>query len=113
MAADSSLNVGNDPAVDAFEIARDRDLRILWVRVLNNHTAPVFLNIYDSPAADVTPGTDRVQPSPLEIPAGQPETIPLDVLAGRPVTFLASTTSAGTGASPGAGLEVHVAFESA
>lgn len=109
--------VGNVANTDGLVVqaAEQRSTRILWARCINRHTDEVFVQLYRTADTDqVTPGTDRYQPSGLGIPAdGQPHLLLFDCVSakGDGFTFLASTVQDGTGASPATELDIHVAFE--
>lgn len=89
---------------------RNPRARVLWVRVENRDAADAWLNFYRSPAADVTPGTDRYG-EPIHIPpSSAPIVIPLDMLFQDELSIFASSAVDGTGA-PATGLRVDVEWE--
>lgn len=117
MAYHNAGQVGNTPASNALVTTppAGKRLRALWLTLTNRSAAAAFVHLYDAAAAgDVTPGTDRVQPYPIALPAGAgPVTVPLDldVLFANGIVVLASDDTAGTGSDPATLTDVDVAFE--
>lgn len=99
---DSAL-CNHDPAVaaNALEILPPEDqspshLELLWVRVVNDTAATVWLHLYDATLASLPGAVPRAFPA-TPIQAGDSPLIPIDVEFSNAIAGLVSTAADGTG----------------
>lgn len=107
-----SANLLDDPAVptSALEVLVPADLAALelyWIRVVNQASETVWLQLYDSLL--VTPPAVNVFP-PTPVRAGESQLIPVGVRFSIAIAALASQNENGTGA-PTVALWVDAAYD--
>jgi hypothetical protein len=94
------------------EVNTGFEITVMWVTANNGSGGDVWINLYNSEMANVTPGTNRLEPvGGLALADGETVTFPLEMYVNGVVTVMASAASDGTGASPTA-VAVDVAYMS-